>query len=191
MTLTGAFHPQLQVRKKVRKSWNSSQWNPKQCSLERTWCLSKFCSRTFPAAINALIFRHIIKDQATTECVDVVIRFAHGHAVKNYAYGSFRKTGRASFGGHEKKIESGTDSDPRFCQSLPLDFYAWDTCGLRHPSWDTAPWWSFSFEWFRIHGLVMRNIWTRLFLTTSLECCFWGWCLSRELILLNTLDCLR
>ncbi len=52
-------------------------------------------------AFDALIFRHVIKDHATTECVDVVIRFAHGHAIKDYAYGSFRETVRASFGGHE------------------------------------------------------------------------------------------
>ena len=67
-------------------------------------------------AFNAFIFRHLIKDHAATECVDVVIRFAHGHAIKDYAYGSFRQTVWATFSGHEKKIWRGTDSDPRFCQ---------------------------------------------------------------------------
>ncbi len=61
-------------------------------------------------AFNAFIFRHVIKDHAATECVDVVIRFAHGHAIKDYAYGGFRETVWATFGGHTEKIESGTDS---------------------------------------------------------------------------------
>ena len=61
-------------------------------------------------AFNTFIFRHVIKDHAATECVDVVIRFAHGHAVKDYADCSFRKTGRATFGGHGEKIGRGTDS---------------------------------------------------------------------------------
>jgi hypothetical protein len=55
-------------------------------------------------AFDAFIFRHVIKDQAATECVDVVIRFAHGHAIKDYAYGSFRETVWAVFAGHEEKI---------------------------------------------------------------------------------------
>ena len=80
--------------------------------------------RTFPAALNAFIFRHVIRDAAATECVDVVIRFAHGHAIKDYAYGGFRLTVWATFGGHEEKIERGTDSCSEFCQSLHLDFYA-------------------------------------------------------------------
>ena len=71
-------------------------------------------------AFDAFIFRHVIKDHAATECVGVVIRFAHGHAIKDYAYGCFRETVWASFGGHEKKIESGTDSGARLCQSLTL-----------------------------------------------------------------------
>jgi hypothetical protein len=61
-------------------------------------------------AFDAFIFRHVIKDHAATECVDVVIRFAHGHAIKDYAYGCFRETVWATFGGHEKKIWRGTDS---------------------------------------------------------------------------------
>ena len=51
--------------------------------------VSKFFSRTFPATFNAFIFRHVIKYQAATERVDVVIRFAHGHAVEDYADGCF------------------------------------------------------------------------------------------------------
>ena len=45
--------------------------------------------RTFPATVNAFIFRHVIKDHAAAECVDVVIGFAHGHAVEDYADGCF------------------------------------------------------------------------------------------------------
>ena len=75
------------------------------------------CFQTFPPTLNTFIFRHVIKDQATTECVDVVIRFAHWHAIKDYAYGGFRETVWATFGGHEKKIESGTDILSAF---LPL-----------------------------------------------------------------------
>jgi len=59
--------------------------------------------------INAFIFRHIVKDHAATECVDVVIGFAHGHAVEDCAYGCFREALWATFGGHEKNIEVGTD----------------------------------------------------------------------------------
>ena len=60
-------------------------------------------------AFDAFISRHVIKDHTATECVDVVIRFAHGHAIKDYAYGSFRETVWATFGGHEKKIEVNAD----------------------------------------------------------------------------------
>ena len=75
-------------------------------------------------AFDALIFRHVIKDHAATEGVNVVIRFAHRHAIKDYAYGSFRETVWATFGGHGEKIKLGTDSYPRFCQRWALDFYA-------------------------------------------------------------------
>ena len=71
-------------------------------------------------AFDALIFRHVIKDQAATDCVDSGIGFFHGHAIKDYAYGCFRETGWATFGGHEKKIESGTDSGAGLCQSFTL-----------------------------------------------------------------------
>ena len=49
---------------------------------------------------NTFILRHVIKDHAATECVDVVIRFAHGHAVEDYAYGCFREALWTTFGGH-------------------------------------------------------------------------------------------
>jgi len=70
----------------------------------------KFSSRTFPTALNAFIFRHIVKDDAATECVDSGIGFFHGHAVEDYAYGCFREALWATFGGHGEKIERGTDS---------------------------------------------------------------------------------
>jgi hypothetical protein len=57
------------------------------------------------------MFRHFVKDAATTECVYSGIRFFHGHAVEDYADGSFREALWATFGGHEKKIEGGTDKN--------------------------------------------------------------------------------
>jgi hypothetical protein len=78
------------------------------------------CFQTFPTTINAFIFRHVIKDHAATECVDVVIRFAHGHAIKDYAYGCVRETVWASFGGHGEKIWRGTDMYSEKCQSFSL-----------------------------------------------------------------------
>jgi hypothetical protein len=39
-----------------------------------------------PTTPNTFIFRHIIKDDAATECVDGVIRFSYRHAAENYAY---------------------------------------------------------------------------------------------------------
>ena len=88
-------------------------WKLFRCSLAATIRFPKFCSRTFPAALNAFVFRHVIKDHTATECVDVVIRFAHRHAIKDYADCSFRKTGWATFGGHGEKINRGTDTSLR------------------------------------------------------------------------------
>jgi hypothetical protein len=55
------------------------------------------------------MFRHIVKDDAAADCVDSWIGFFHGHAVEDYAHGSFREALWATFGGHGKKIERGTD----------------------------------------------------------------------------------
>ena len=75
-------------------------------------------------AFYALIFRHVIRDATAADCEDSGIRFAHGHAIKDYAYGSFRETAWATFSGHGEKIWRGTDNGPRFCQRWALDFYA-------------------------------------------------------------------
>ena len=61
-------------------------------------------------AINAFIFRRIVRDAAATDCVDSGIGFFHGHAVEDCAYGCFREALWATFGGHGEKIERGTDS---------------------------------------------------------------------------------
>ena len=61
-------------------------------------------------AFNTFISRHVMKDHATTECVDSGIGFFHGHAVEDCAYGCFREALWATFGGHGEKIERGTDS---------------------------------------------------------------------------------
>ena len=42
--------------------------------------------RTFPTALNAFIFRDVIRDAAATDCVHGGIGFFTGHAVKDYAY---------------------------------------------------------------------------------------------------------
>ena len=69
--------------------------------------------------LNAFIFRHVIKDQAATECVDSGIGFFHGHAVEDYAYAGIGEAVRATFGGHRKKIGRGTDSgDKTFITEL-------------------------------------------------------------------------
>jgi membrane protease YdiL (CAAX protease family) len=78
-------------------------------------------------AINAFIFRHIFKDDAATDCVDSGIGFFHGEAVEDYAYGCFRKALWATFGGHGKKIERGTDSGFRFLSVPQVRFL-----GMRH-----------------------------------------------------------
>jgi len=75
-------------------------------------------------AFDALILRHVIKDQAATECVDSGIGFFHGHAVEDYAYGCFREALWATFGGHGKKIERGTDSGFGVMSVLGVRFMA-------------------------------------------------------------------
>ena len=66
-----------------------------------------------PTTFNAFIFRRVVSDTAATDCVDSGIGFFHGHAVEDCAYGCFKEALWATFGGHGKKIERGTDSiDP-------------------------------------------------------------------------------
>jgi len=68
------------------------------------------------------MFRHIVRDAAATDRVDSGIGFFLGHAVEDCAYGCFRKALWATFGGHGKKIEGGTDkrditlTGPCICQ---------------------------------------------------------------------------
>ena len=57
------------------------------------------------------MFRHTVRDAAATDCVDSGIGFFHGQAVENCAHGSFREALWATFGGHEKKIEGGSDKN--------------------------------------------------------------------------------
>jgi hypothetical protein len=74
---------------------------------------SKLRSGAVPPTLNTFIFRHIVRDDAATECVDSGIGFFHGHAIEDYAYGCFREALWTTFGGHEKKIERGTDTSLR------------------------------------------------------------------------------
>jgi len=59
---------------------------------------------------DAFILRHVVRDTAATDCVDSWIGFFHGEAVEDGAYASIGEAVWATFGGHGKKIERGTDS---------------------------------------------------------------------------------
>ena len=74
-------------------------------------------------AFNALIFRHIVRDAAATDCVDSWIGFFHGHAVEDCAYGCFRVALWAAFGWHGEKIEGGTDSRSGLCRCSGLGLW--------------------------------------------------------------------
>ena len=73
--------------------------------------------------INAFIFRHMVKDAAATECVDRIVRFFHRHAIEDYAYGCFREALWTTFGGHNLKIERGTDRYSGLCRCSGLGLW--------------------------------------------------------------------
>jgi hypothetical protein len=60
--------------------------------------------------LNAFIVRHVVGDAAAPDCVNIRIGFFHRHAIEDDAYACFREALWATFVGHRKKIERGTDS---------------------------------------------------------------------------------
>jgi hypothetical protein len=59
---------------------------------------------------DAFILRHVVRNAAATNCVDSGVGFFHGKAVEDGAYACIGEAVRATFGGHRRKIERGTDS---------------------------------------------------------------------------------
>ena len=67
----------------------------------RTCCFLEFRSKTLPTTLNALIFRHVIRDATATDCVDSGIGFFHGEAVEDYANAGIGHAVGAGSLGHE------------------------------------------------------------------------------------------
>jgi len=60
--------------------------------------------------LNTFVVRHVVRNAAATDCIDSRIGFLRGEAVEDCAYAGIGEAVRATFGGHGKKIERGTDS---------------------------------------------------------------------------------